>query len=68
MLRTDLRSFLTEDIRTGDSWSGNTSGSTNGQSDTTLGEGLLEVRAPCHDSALAIGDFDDASYILLKVD
>ena len=33
-----------------------------------LGEGLLEVRAPCHDSALAIGDFDDASYVLLKVD
>ena len=35
---------------------------------TMLGEGLLEVWAPCHDSALAIGNFDVASYVLLKVD
>jgi len=33
-----------------------------------LGEGLLEVRVLCHDNALAIGDFDVATSVLLKVD
>lgn len=33
-----------------------------------LGEGLLEVRALCHNSALAVGDFGGVSSILLKVD
>jgi hypothetical protein len=33
-----------------------------------LGEGLLEVRALCHDSTLAIGDFVVALSVLLKVD
>ena len=33
-----------------------------------LGEGLLEVRALCHDSALAIGDYVVAPSVLLKVD
>lgn len=34
----------------------------------TLGAGLLEVRALCHDSALAIGDFVVLPSFLLKVD
>ena len=33
-----------------------------------LGEGLMEVRALCHDNALAIGDFDVVASVLLKVD
>jgi len=32
-----------------------------------LGEWLLEVRVLCHDSALAIGDFDGIPSVLLKV-
>jgi hypothetical protein len=32
-----------------------------------MGEGLLEVQVLCHDSALAIGDFDVAPSDLLKV-